>query len=291
MPRRRPRTTAATSADLPRPAPSGRRFAGRSAALGLLGFGLASVAAHNVQRVVKLRQHARSLRVDLDHDGEVHHGAPSGAPSSAGASGDGTVGQGLHEPTELWVLGDSASDGYGLVDPADAFPRQVATTLAAETSRRVRLRALGRDGARIADVTRVQAPLLRPTADAVVVMVGANDVFGRRTRKQVLADTAAMLAAVRDASDGALLVVAGCPHFGRAPGFPQPLRTILGWRSRVTTRAMWDACADVGVPFVDLVAGTRPDLFGEDGVHPSADGSRLAARGVVDALVATASTT
>ncbi len=230
-----------------------------------MGFGLASVTAHNVQRVAKLRKAALTRRNDLDHDG--------------------TVGSGVGAPTELWVLGDSASDGHGLADPADAFPRHVAKALSTGTARRVRLTSLGRDGARIADVTNVQAPMIRSSADAVVVLVGANDVFGRRSRKQVDADTRAMIEAIRESSVGALLAVAGCPDFGQARGFPQPLRSALGWRCRATAAAMTKACEELGVPFVDLVQGTSPELFGEDGVHPSRDGSIAAARATVDALM------
>lgn len=238
--------------------------------LGLLGLGLASVTAHNVRRVARLRRQARALRSELDHDG--------------------AFGSGLGAPTELWVLGDSASDGFGLSRAADAFPRHVATALAASTSRRVSLTSLGRDGARIADVGAQQAPLLRPSVDVVALLVGANDVFGRRSAGQVDADTTAMLAAVAEASHGAAIVVAGCPDFGRAPGFPQPLRALLGWRSRVVARAMAAACARAGVPFVDLVAGTTSDLFGADGVHPSREGSIAAAEAVVAAVLAAAAT-
>lgn len=261
-------TTSGPPEGLPRPARGGRRFASRSAVLGLLGFGLASVTAHNVQRVVRLRQHARSLRTDLDHDG--------------------AFGSGVGAPIGLWVLGDSASDGYGLPEPDHAFPRHVATALASATSRRVAVTSLGRDGARIAQVAATQAPLLRPTADAVVVLVGANDVFGRRSAAQVDRDVATMLDAVARASEGAVVAVAGCPDFGRAPGFPQPLRMLLGWRCRVVARAMAAACSRAGVPFVDLVPGTAPELFGADGVHPGREGSMAAAAAVVEALVAAA---
>ncbi len=253
------------SSGVPEGASGGRRFAGRSAALGLVGFGLASVTAHNVQRVVKLRNHARSLRSDLDHDG--------------------TIGSGVGEPTELWVLGDSASDGYGLADPADAFPRHVAKALSTGTSRRVRLTSLGKDGARISDVTTIQAKMIQSSADAVVVLVGANDVFGRRSAKQVRADTVAMLDALQASSHGALLAVAGCPDFGKAKGFPQPLRSVLGWRCRATAGAMAEVCEKRGVPFIDLVPDTTTELFGEDGVHPSREGAIAAANGVVDALM------
>ncbi len=249
------------------PASRGRRSAVR-AALGLAGVGAASVIAHNAQRVLALRRDAASLRRDLDHDG--------------------IVGEGLGEPTSLWVLGDSASDGYALANHRDAFPYHVASHLSVATSRRIRVTALGHDGARILATAENQVPKISSSADAVVVLVGANDVFGRRTAAQVRADTTLLLDRLRDVVPAATVAVAGCPNFGRAPGFPQPLRTVLGWRSAVTSRAMAAVCREHGVPFVDLVAGTTPGLFGPDGVHPSRAGSLAAARGVVEALMASA---
>lgn len=245
--------------------PIRRRIGPVRLGLAALGIGTASVVAHNAWRVLALRRDASALRRALDHDG--------------------VVGGGLGEPTELWVLGDSASDGFGLERPEDAFPAQVAHELASRTGRRVRLTAVGKDGARIADVTATQVPLLSESADAVAVLVGANDVFGRRSARQVERDARAMVEAITSRAPTAILVVAGCPDFGRAPGFPQPLRSLLGWRCRVTAAAIERACATVGVPFVDIVPDTRPDLFGEDGVHPNREAGAAMAPAVVGCLV------
>jgi lysophospholipase L1-like esterase len=250
------RRSAATSAR-PRGVPA--------VSLGLLGLGAGSVVAHNARQVLVLRKRAAALRVALDHDR--------------------FVGDGVGEPTHLWVLGDSASDGYGLADAADAFPFHVASQLSAATSRGVKLTSLGRDGARLADVTDEQVPMLGQGADVVAVLVGANDVFGRRRGEQVTGDAAVMLAAIVQRARSATVVVAGCPDFGKAGGFPQPLRLVLGWRCRVTSKAIGRACRDADIPFVDIVSASRPELFGEDGVHPSREGSELIASGVLAAML------
>ena len=227
---------------------------------------LAGVSTHNLVTVLRLR---RAADVDPgDHDREA------------------SVGEGPGVPLQLVVLGDSAARGYGLADPHQAYPFQVAAQLAAASGRRVHVTSLAEDGARTADVLAAQVPVLRRLdADAVVVSVGVNDALNRTRRRELAADTDALLAATLAAAPDAAVVFAGTPDLSTAPGFPQPLRSLVGLACRRTHAVQRRVAA--GEPAVTFVTYPRPtpEMYGDDGFHPGPRGQLAAAERTVDALV------
>jgi lysophospholipase L1-like esterase len=181
------------------------------------------------------------------------------------------------------VLGDSAAAGHGIGSAEDALPRRLGRALAADGTA-VEVRCLAADGAAARDVLDQQVPALTPS-DVVVVGVGVNDALRRHPATMVRRDTRELLEAVRSVSTEAALVVVTCPDLGVAPGLPAAVRGAVGWRCRSVANAQQQVAGELGVPVVRLDRTVlRPELFGDDGFHPGADGLRELAELVVDHL-------
>jgi lysophospholipase L1-like esterase len=236
----------------------------------LLGLGLAGVAAGAVVGVTaggvrRLRESARQHAHDLDHRA--------------------TVGEGPGEPLRLLVVGDSAARGFGLQDPVDALPQQLARRLAAATGRRVEAMTTATDGHRTREVVAEQLPLVRAARpDAVVVLVGVNDAVAGTRRADLAACTAQMLSGLATASQGAVTVLLTCPDLSRAPGAPPPLRRVLGWRCRRVAAIQQDVASNLGVTTVSLPDVARHH-YGLDGFHPGVSAHAVMAERAADALL------
>ncbi|MGH3441008.1 MAG: SGNH/GDSL hydrolase family protein [Nitriliruptorales bacterium] len=234
----------------------------RVATLALFGLGL--IVAHNSLAVRRIR------RVADVHDHSLSLNA--------------IVGNGLDTPLRLVVLGDSYPAGFGLTDPAETYPHQLARRISERTGRPVRVVSKAVRGARTDDVTRTQVPgldNLRP--DVVAVLVGANDALARRTPTRVRRDTTAMLEAIRAAAPGAQLVIGRAADLGDSPVLPWPLSRLVSLASNWTARVQAEVADEVGVPH-DRAPRQGPEMFGPDGFHGSAISHALAADMTVAAL-------
>lgn len=199
---------------------------------------------------------------------------------------DATLGTGLGQPLQVVFLGDSAVDGYGL-RAEEALPRQVAARLANRTGRRVRVRSVAASGATSADVAAFQLPLLRAAApvDAVVVGVGVNDAL-QRVRADAIRDaTRAVVGGVRRAAPDAVLAYVPCHDLSEAPGLGPVLRRVLGWRCRTVARQQRAVLDELDVQVAAIGRRGPPEMFGDDGLHPGAQGIEVISSLVVGALV------
>lgn len=180
-------------------------------------------------------------------------------------------------PIELAVLGDSSVAGVGVTGVDDTLPVQVAQRVADRSGRTVHVVGHGRSGATTQDVLVHQVAAVRTTPDAVVLVVGTNDVT-HLTPLGALGRTTAQLFAELTA-DGSPLVVSSLPEFRAMRVLPNPLmaaaRSYAGLVHLVQTRAAGrndlvrfvDVRRAVGWEFVDDASTMSADRF-----HPSAAG-------------------
>lgn len=243
--------------------PGGRRaLVGWAVAAGVV---VAAVAAYDVRAIARLRRHAPPDPTPLDHTA--------------------LAGEGLAEPMDLVVLGDSAAAGYGNRHAEEAFPYQVGSRVARRLGARVRIASVAVSGAATEDVTRDQVPALRAhDPDLVVISVGVNDALGRRRSATARSHTAALLEAVLVAAPRARTVLVGCPDLSTAPGLPWPLNVLIGWRCRQVRAAQAVAAAEAGITFVAHRTPPEVGHFGPDGLHPGPAGQAAAAVAVVGGL-------
>ncbi len=160
------------------------------------------------------------------------------------------------------MLGESTAAGVGAATHATGLTGQLALAL----GRGVEWRVIGEIG-----LTAAGARALVPTpleADVVVVVLGVNDTKNLRSVRGWTADLLRLIIAIGDVP----IVLTGVPPMDAFPSLPQPLRTLMGLRSREL-----DAAA-ARLPRVTHVPTPRevlaPETFCEDGFHPSEAGYR-----------------
>lgn len=195
------------------------------------------------------------------------------APRFAEAAGprSGTVGSGA--PLRLLALGDSIIAGVGLRHSAEALPTQFATTLAAAGTRTVHWQALGCTGANAADSLQRLHQQRDGLAglDLLLLSTGVNDVTGLRPRRAFARDLHGVAELLASTAPRCRLLLAAVPPLQAFPLLPDPLRRLLGLRSRQLDAVMagiangWTGALHVPMPFLP-----EPRRFGSDGFHPDA---------------------
>jgi len=189
----------------------------------------------------------------------------------------------------LVMLGDSTSVGYGATHADDLPGVILARGLADHLHRAVRLRTHGLTGATSADLSRQLDLCLAEAPDAVVILVGANDVRDMTPPWRSAAQLGATVAKLT--SRRIPVVVGTCPDFGVITPIPQPLRSMLSqWSLRLAAlqeRAVADAagCAVAIAKLVSPQFVDQPDLFAPDHFHPSGAGYRRAMDVLLPALI------
>jgi lysophospholipase L1-like esterase len=179
-------------------------------------------------------------------------------------------------PLRLAVLGDSTAAGVGSPSAEDALPMLVAARVAEALGRDVVVRGFGVSGARTADVRDRQIPqVLSGSVDAVVIVIGSNDVTHLTPPWRFRRSTEEMLRLARDQT-GAPVILGGIPLFGGATALPRPLRDVVDAYARPLRDRQAGAAARVpGATFVDIsrLASPRfvgvPDAMSWDGFHPA----------------------
>lgn len=215
--------------------------------------------------------------------------AAIGLPTSEPFNADGVYtpdGSGPHahlgDALTFALLGDSLAAGLG-AESAQALPGvRLATALAEESGRAVRLTTYAIVGSTTKTlVAQVDATLTDPPRVALLI-IGGNDVT---TATRVRTCAALLGAQVRRlTAAGTAVVVGTCPDLAIIRPIPQPLRSVASNWSLTLARAQRAEVRDAGgrvVPLADLLAKeflARPDeLFSDDRFHPSGLGYDLAA--------------
>jgi lysophospholipase L1-like esterase len=203
-------------------------------------------------------------------------------------SGNGVYGRGPGKPLVLAVLGDSTGVGLGVHRAAQTPGVLLAAALAELAERPVRLVNVAVSGARSQQLPQQVEQALAEQPDAVVIMIGANDVTAR-TRPAVSAQYQAD--AVRQfRAIGAEVVVATCPDLGTIRPIAQPLRQLTRHWSRQMAAAQTVAVVEAGGRTVSLGSILGPtfardrSLFSVDEFHPSAHGYAAAASVILPPL-------
>jgi lysophospholipase L1-like esterase len=203
-------------------------------------------------------------------------------------SGNGVYGRGRGKPLVLAVLGDSTGVGLGVHRAAETPGVLLAAALAELAERPVRLANFAVSGAESRELPEQVEQALAEKPDAVLIMIGANDVTSR-TRPAV--SVAFQADAVRQfRAIGAQVVVATCPDLGTIRPIAQPLRQFTRRWSRQMAAAQTVAVVEAGGRTVSLGSILGPtfardrSMFGDDEFHPSRHGYAAAAAVILPSL-------
>ncbi|CAN5915329.1 hypothetical protein BH23ACT10_BH23ACT10_06200 [soil metagenome] len=249
----------------------------RGLALGCAAAGLLTVARdlRRARRVTRLGPPAPTIDARI---------APPNRGSAAPASS--------LPPIQLVALGDSSIAGVGASQLSACLAVQIAQRVATGCDRAVHIRGYGVSGARTADVAR-QAQDLDPAVppDAIVIVVGANDVAHVTSPWRYVRTVASVHRGLRERFD-APVIVCSLPEFRAMTVVGAPLRTLaivygrlLGVFQRLTVRRI------PGVHWVNgrALAGPAfrrlPHAMAADGYHPSDLGYTLPADTLAPAVV------
>ncbi len=175
------------------------------------------------------------------------------------------------EPFDLIVLGESPVAGIGATTHESALTGQTAAALAAGIGRRIRWHASGLSGATARAALRALVPPLEGRrADAVIIVLGVNDLIGWHSYSRWAGDLEALISSVRQQVGNALIILTGVPPMEYFPALPRPLKTILGQRARLLDTASSQIAKTIpGVIHVSSQFTLSEEFFCEDGFHPS----------------------
>ena len=210
---------------------------------------------------------------------------------NAGPGGEGIYGDGPGVPIQLAFIGDSTAVGLGVEHPWQTPGAVLASGLAEIAQRPVQLRIDAKVGGKSDLLDEQAARLLSsgPVPDAVVVMVGANDVTHRSPTAVAVRGLDAAVRRLREA--GVEVIVGTCPDLGTIEQIPHPLRYLARRFSRELAAAQTIAVVEAGgrtVSLGDLLGpefAARPlEMFSVDKFHPSATGYARAAAAMLPSV-------
>lgn len=206
---------------------------------------------------------------------------PEAAGERVGRSGQGT------NVLRVLLLGESTIAGVGVTDHGQGLAGQLAVAISAMTGATVDWRVLAANGLTAAGL-RARLKELPPDtrADVIVIGLGANDVFRMQGPVGWERDLHALIDAVRERCGFAPVMLSAIPPIGKFPALPQPLRSVLGLRALLLDHASRKlATSMAGVYFVPVDFEITPELFAEDGIHPSARCYTLLGRAIAEAAL------
>jgi lysophospholipase L1-like esterase len=215
------------------------------------------------------------------------------APRAAAAKGErgGLAHPDANDPNSsaptlrLLAIGDSPFEGVGIERIADTLPVRLATHLAQASCVPVEWQIHARNGATASSVRARLLPAVETAPfDLILVSVGVNDVTGLTAGARFRRDLQALLAALRGHSPEARIVLLGIPPMQAFPLLPQPLRSWLGGRSRRLESIGIEVAHTSDALHSPVTVTPLPELFADDGFHPSALGHARWADSVLQQL-------
>jgi acyl-CoA thioesterase-1 len=179
-------------------------------------------------------------------------------------------------PGVILFVGTSLTAGYGLEDPAQAYPALIQGKLDA-AGLRYRVVNAGVSGETSAGALRRLNWLLRARVDVLVLETGANDGLRGQDPESTRSNIQAIFDRARRQSPPPRLVLAGMealPNYG--PEYGRRYRAVFPELAKKNDVVL--------IPFLlEGVAGIR-SLNQPDGIHPTSEGQRRMAETVWRAL-------
>jgi acyl-CoA thioesterase-1 len=170
----------------------------------------------------------------------------------------------------ILFFGDSLTAGYGLDDPADAFPGIIQKKIEAEKLP-YRVVNAGLSGETTAGGLRRVDWILRQKIDVFVLELGGNDGLRGLPPAQAQENLQHIIDRVRAKNPETKILLAG-----------MMMPTSLGEDYAKAFRAIYPALADKNhlplLPFILEGVGGDPKLNQPDGIHPTSEGHKIVAK-------------
>jgi len=186
------------------------------------------------------------------------------------------------------MLGDSLAVGIGATQPEHTPGGQLTTLL--HQAHPIAVYCVGSRGAKISEVARHQVPRVAAfTPQLAVVLVGANDVLNRTTKKSFRHSLRQIL--YTPALSDALIVLFNLPNIALVPAIPRSLKHLVKVRTDTFNHIFQEeADSAPNVLLLDFFSLTTPilqagsDLLDRDKFHPNDAGYLRMAQEIVALL-------
>ena len=181
----------------------------------------------------------------------------------------GRVGSGERR-MKVVALGDSVTAGYAVGHHRSSVAGQLAVRLAERYDATVEWQACARTGATAGMALDLVSDEALADADLVFVSIGVNDLKNLHSTARFRREVGILFDAILEAGPRARVCLLGIPPLDHFPAFPRPLADALGWRGRVFDAIGADAVRARERMFrIETTEPLRPEMFAEDGFHPS----------------------
>ncbi|MCB1024168.1 MAG: SGNH/GDSL hydrolase family protein [Acidobacteria bacterium] len=180
------------------------------------------------------------------------------------------------------AIGESTVAGIGAKTHAEALTGQFAKHLSDHLEKKVEWHALGHSGITVRRTLDELIPNLpEKEFDAILVALGANDVFTVNSPENFRKDMKELLDLLRKKNPNARIFLANVPMVRDFIALPNPLRYILSRLAKLHHFNAIDLVSKMPeVYYYDDVGAVKEDFF-SDGIHPSAHGYDLWAEAMV----------
>lgn len=205
------------------------------------------------------------------------------AEDPQGISGNGD------ETASLLVIGESTVAGLGARNHEKALAGRFGYWLSRYLNKRVRWRAIGKNGVTARETLAELVPLIEPDEhyDYILLGLGGNDVLKITSPARFRRDMGELIGEMRRRFPDAVIYISNCPMIKCSPVLPQPIKGILWQLSRMHDANMRDLVAGLpNVYYYPQPDDFEVDGFFADGIHPSEKGYDDWARAMMDYFAA-----
>lgn len=172
---------------------------------------------------------------------------------------------------KLLVFGESTVAGMGVENHEVALAGLTAKALTEKTNRVVYWQAVGLSGVTAGRAIVELIPQVpKENFDLIVMAIGVNDTMRFTSPNAWKKQIATLIVNLRERVGDAPVLFSRLPRMEKFPSLPQPLRGVLGLRSRVLDRAAQRLAPTLSnVHYVPFIIEGGAELFCEDKFHPS----------------------
>jgi lysophospholipase L1-like esterase len=191
----------------------------------------------------------------------------------------------------LTVLGDSLGYGTGASSPSNGFTQIVYRALTRHANEHS-FTNLSVPGATMNDVAMFQVSHIPAEVDALLLVVGANDVPNTSDPAIFIEQYGRLLGRIRSSAPLAELFVTGVPNIGLTPHVPEEAKPFVESLCASLSESMREQATTHQATFIDLFTitnlarGHGLRYLAEDSFHPSDRGYALMARGALPVIQA-----
>jgi lysophospholipase L1-like esterase len=175
-------------------------------------------------------------------------------------------------PIKLLVFGESTVAGMGIENHEVALTGLTAKYLSQKTERTVNWQAVGLSGVTAGRAIVELVPQVpKEKFDLIAIAIGVNDTMRFTSPNTWQKQLIKLIADLRQRVGDAPVLFSRLPRMEKFPLLPQPLRGVLGLRSKLLDRTAQNLASSLSnVHYVSFTMdGRLEELFCEDKFHPS----------------------